>query len=194
MLQFVYQYFFLIPGEFGGSLLRSFALSGATLIGTALMIGPLRTIFPRYNFVRHRRTVGVWGFTFVIMHFLSVITFLFKFDLPGLFWHPNPFANPILFAVFSFPIFTAMWAISADWAVAKLSFKRWKALHRLVFLAYISAMLHFSLINPELLLNPAGYLLISMTVLALVLETSAFVKTVRQRGFGRGAVMVSPSS
>ena len=166
-LQFVYQYFFLLSGELGGSILRSFALSGATLIGAALIIGPLRTLFPKHNFVRHRRTVGVWGFTFIIMHFLSVITFLFEFDALALFWHPNPFANPILFAVFSFPIFTAMWTTSTDWAVARLGFRRWKAIHRLVFLAYISAILHFSLINAELLLNPAGYILIATTVAAL---------------------------
>lgn len=187
LMQFSYQYLILIPGEFGGSLLRSFALSGATLIGVALTIGPLQKLFPKYNFIRHRRSFGVWGFTFIISHFLSVITIIFEFDWLGLFWHANPFANPILFAVGAFPIFVAMWATSTDWAVAKMGFKKWKSLHRLVYLAYISAILHFSQINPELLLNPAGYLLILVTVLALGFEIGAFLRTVRRKGMGKGA-------
>lgn len=188
-LEFLYQFYYLIPNELGGALLRSFALSGATLVSLALTIGPLRTLFPRYNFVKHRRTVGVWGFTFIMSHFLSVMTFLFEFDFTALFWHNNPFANPILFAMAPFTIFSLMWITSTDWAVAKMGSKRWKALHRLVFFAYIGAILHFSLINPELLLNPAGYLLMGATVAALVFELAAFAKTIKLKGFGKGAVV-----
>ncbi|MFQ6011870.1 MAG: FAD-dependent oxidoreductase, partial [Nitrososphaerales archaeon] len=188
LLQFADQYLFLIPGEFEGSIVRSFALSGATLISLALIIGPLRTL-TKYNLLAHRRTVGVWGFTFIIMHFITVSVFLFESDLSRLFWDSNPVANPLLFSVGAFPIFVAMWATSTDWAVEKLSFKRWKFLHRLVFLAYIAAVAHYSLINPELLLNPSGYLLISFTVAAFSLELAAFVKTVRRKGFGKGGAI-----
>ena len=189
LLQFANQYLFLIPGELEGSILRSFALSGATLISLALIIGPLRTLLPKYNFLVHRRTVGVWGFTFIIMHFITVTAFLFDFDLSRLLWNSNPLANPLLFSIGSFPVFVAMWATSTDWAVQKLSFKRWKFLHRFVFLAYIGAVAHYSLINPELLYNPAGYLLIGVTILALGLELGAYVKTVNRKGFGKGGVI-----
>ena len=188
-LQFVYQYYALIPGELGGSMLRSFALTGATLIGFALAIGPLRTLHQKYNYVRYRRTIGVWGFTFIILHFVSVMVFLFELNPIDLFWHYNPFANPIIFAVFAYPIFVSMWITSTDWAVARLGFRKWKSLHRLVFPAYIVAILHFTLINPELLLNPTGYLLIGTTILALILQVSAFLKTIRGKGLGRSAAI-----
>ena len=188
-LQFVYQYYALIPGELGGSMLRSFALTGATLIGFALAIGPLRTLHQKYNYVRYRRTIGVWGFTFIILHFVSVMVFLFELNPIDLFWHYNPFANPIIFAVFAYPIFVSMWITSTDWAVARLGFRKWKSLHRLVFPAYIVAILHFTLINPELLLNPAGYLLIGTTILVLILQVSAFLKTIRGKGLGRSAAI-----
>ncbi len=142
LLQFADQYLFLIPGELEGSILRSFALSGATLISLALIIGPLRTLLPKYNFLVHRRTIGVWGFGFIIMHFITVTAFLFDFDLSRLLWNSNPLANPLLFSIGSFPIFVAMWATSTDWAVQKLSFKRWKFLHRFVFLASNGAVAH----------------------------------------------------
>lgn len=189
VLQFLYQFYVLIPDELEGAMLRSFALSGATLIGFALAIGPLRTSWQRYNFVRYRRTIGVWGFTFVIMHLVSVAIFLFELNLIDLFWHYNPFANPIIFAVFAFPIFVSMWTTSTDWAVARLGFRRWKSLHRLVFPAYIAAVLHFTLINPELLLNPAGYLLIGTTIAVSILQVMAFVKTIRKKGIGKGAAI-----
>lgn len=189
VLQFLYQFYILIPSELGGAILRSFALSGATLIGFALAIGPLRTLWQRYNFVRYRRTIGVWGFTFVIMHFVSVVIFLFDLNLIDLFWHYNPFANPIIFAVFAFPIFVSMWVTSTDWAVAKLGFRRWKSLHRLVFPAYIAAILHFTLINPELLQNPVGYLLIGTTIAVLILQVMAFIKTIGEKGLGKGAAI-----
>ena len=188
-LQFVYQYYALIPGELGGSMLRSFALTGATLIGFALAIGPLRTLHQKYNYVRYRRTIGVWGFTFIILHFVSVMVFLFELNPIDLFWHYNPFANPIIFAVFAYPIFVSMWITSTDWAVARLGFRKWKSLHRLVFPAYIVAILHFTLINPELLLNPTGYLLIGTTILVLILQVSAFLKTIRGKGLGRSAAI-----
>ena len=188
-LQFVYQYYLLIPGELGGSMLRSFALTGATLIGFALAIGPLRTLHQKYNYVRYRRTIGVWGFTFIILHFVSVMVFLFELNPIDLFWHYNPFANPIIFAVFAYPIFVSMWITSTDWAVARLGFRKWKSLHRLVFPAYIVAILHFTLINPELLLNPTGYLLIGTTILVLILQVSAFLKTIRGKGLGRSAAI-----
>jgi hypothetical protein len=48
----------------------------------------------------------------------------------------------------------------------------------LVYFAFIAAILHFVQINPELLLNPAGYLLLFVTFLAIVLEVFAFIKTI----------------
>ena len=189
VLQFLYQFYVLIPNELEGAMVRSFALSGATLIGFALAIGPLRTLWQRHNFVRYRRTIGVWGFTFVILHFVSVAIFLFDLSLIDLFWHYNPFANPIIFAVFAFPIFVSMWTTSTDWAVARLGFRKWKSLHRFVFPAYIAAILHFTLINPELLQNPSGYLLIGTTIVVSILQVIAFIKTIRERGIGKGAAI-----
>jgi len=72
------------------------------------------TLLPKYNLIPHRRTVGVRGFTFIILHFLSVTTVVFEFDVLAFFWHPDPFANPILFSVAAFPGFVAMCATSTD--------------------------------------------------------------------------------
>ena len=188
LLQFSYQYFILIPNEFGGSLVRSFALSGATLISIALIIGPLSKL-TRYNYIFHRRTFGVWGFTFIIMHAISVCFFLFGLDLTAIFWNINPFMNLILFGLVAFLLFLPVYLTSTDWAVDRLGFKKWKKVHRLVYFAYIFAVIHYTRINPSLLYNLAGYALLSVTVLALILQVGAFVKTIKRTHSKKAAIL-----
>ena len=185
LAQFAYQYFFLIPGEIQGSIVRSAALTGATLIGIALIIGPLAKFWPTRNYIQHRRTFGVLGFTFIIVHMLSVMFYFFNFGFAELFQSLNPYANPILFGLAAFLIFIPLYLTSTDWAVEKLGFLKWKSIHRLVYVAYILSVLHFIQINPLLLLNPAGYFLLAVTASVFALEMAAFLKYVREKG-GKG--------
>lgn len=188
LLEFAYQYYVLVPGELHGSLVRSFALAGATLIGVALAIGPLAVLRPDWNFVEYRRTFGVAGFTLIVLHVASV-TYFFKLGPSEVFWDFNPFKNPLLFGVLAFPIFTLLYVTSTDWAVAKLGFRQWKVLHRLVYGAYVLSVLHFTQINPQLLYNPVGYLLLAVTAAALLLELAAFGVKVRSGRAGKGAYL-----
>ena len=48
LLEFSYQFYVLIPGELYGSLLRSFALAGASFIGTALFLSSIFRWFPEH--------------------------------------------------------------------------------------------------------------------------------------------------
>ncbi len=187
LLQFAYQYHVLIPGELNGALLRSFALSGATLIGVAVAIGPLAQVFSKHNYIYLRRTFGVSGFTLAFMHVLTVLGAFFNWQVSFLFFELNPYKNPLLFGVAAFLLFLPLYVTSTDWAIKKLSYPAWKTIHRLIYLAYIFTVLHFSQINPDLLYNPAGYLLIAVTVAAFGLELTAFAKKVQSGQAGRGA-------
>ncbi len=181
-IQLLYQFYVLIPGEIKGSIVRGSALAGATLIGIALLIGPLARLFPRRNYVRHRRTFGVLGFTFIIIHTMAVIAFLFNFDIGGLVFERNPYANPIIFGLLAFYIYIPLYLTSTDWATRKLGFRKWKAIHRLVYIAWILSVLHFVQINPKLLFNPAGYLLLIVTALVFIFEITAFIWHVKAKG------------
>lgn len=184
ILQFAYQFYFLIPGEVGGSLVRSFALSGATFIGLALLSSSVfkwRPSLAKYWYVR--RSLGVMGWFFISLHILTVIGFLFQGDTSGIFYSLNPFQNPIIFGVLAFPIFFLMAMTSTDWAVEKLGFRKWKAIHRLVYFGYLFAIFHFLLINPALLMNPAGYLLLVVTFLALAGQLFWFLKIASRKKF-----------
>lgn len=187
LLEFALQFFFLIPGELKGSLLRSFALAGATLIGVAVIVGPLAALKPSWNFVEYRRTFGVAGFSLAILHVLTVLTVFFNFDVLAIFYEANPYKNPLVFGALAFLLFLPLYVTSTDWAVRKLGFRNWKAVHRLVYLAFIFSALHFAQINPALLYNPAGYLLIAVTVAAMALELAAFSLKVKAGKAGKGA-------
>lgn len=174
LLQFSY-HFFIAKQPMDISLVRSFAFSGATLISIALIIGPLARLSKR-NYIFHRRTFGVWGFTFIIMHVLSAMSFYFNWNAEKIFTSSNPFVNPLLFGLAAFVIFIPLYVTSTDWTAQKLRFRRWKAIHRLVYVAYIFTVLHYALINPAALYQPFGYLLVAVTVIAFALQLAAFIK------------------
>lgn len=178
-IEFSYQYRVLIPGEMQLSLLRSFALSGATLVSAALIIGPLAKL-TKYNFIVHRRTLGVWGFTFIIMHMLMVLSYIYNFNLSNALSPLDPFVNPPIFGAIAFLIFLPVYLTSTDWAVDRLGFKKWKSVHRLVYFAYIFAVLHYTLVSPRWFSNPANFLLLALTVVALVVQVIAFLKTIKR--------------
>jgi glycine/D-amino acid oxidase-like deaminating enzyme/nitrite reductase/ring-hydroxylating ferredoxin subunit/DMSO/TMAO reductase YedYZ heme-binding membrane subunit len=183
-LQFAYQYFVLIPGELQGALVRSFALSGATYFGFALfssIVFKFRPPLGQYWYIR--RAFGVMGFAFIFFHVFTVIRFFFGGDPSGAFYSLNPFENPIVFGALAYPVFFVMFLTSTDWAVGKLGAARWKIVHRLVYFGYLFSVFHFILINPELLMNPAGYLLLAITALTLGGELFWWFKTVSKRNF-----------
>lgn len=180
--EFVYQYVVLIPRELPGSIIRSFALTGATLISIALFSSALFKWIPRWaRFWRYRRYLGVSGFVFIVAHIWSVYHFFFNYDVRAVYWSFNPFENPIVFGSVAFLLFFVMAATSTDWAVDTLTPKVWKRLHRVAYFAYWAAIFHFTLINPMLLQNPAGYLLLAMTACALFGQLYWFVRTVAKR-------------
>ena len=188
LLQFLFQYYVLVPDDIKPALIRSFALVGATMISAALIVGPVARL-TKYNFIFHRRTIGVWGFTFIIMHFFTVMLYVFDLN-PALIWiEPNPFVNPVIFGVIAFWLFVPLYLTSTDWAVNRLGFRNWKNLHRLIYFAYIFSVIHYTQTNTELLFNPAGYLLILLTAAAIILQVAGFVKTVK-RTRSRKAVII----
>ena len=187
LLQFCYQYFFLLPPSPNNlpiALVRSFALAGATLISAALFSSAVFMWRPKLSdYWRIRRYLGVSGFVCILFHALSVYQFYFAWDLGTLYYSFNPLKNPIVFGSIAFPIFMAMALISTDWAFAKLG-KWWKRIHRLVYIAYLSSIFHFLLVNPPILRNVAGYLLLAMTTLAVLGELYwFFVFTMKEKKY-----------
>jgi DMSO/TMAO reductase YedYZ heme-binding membrane subunit len=190
---FALQYYWLSPGNLQSSIVRGSALLGATTIGLALLIGPFSRIFPKYNYIRLRRTVGVLGFTFIAVHVLSSLVYVYSSNLGSLVTIFNPYENPVVFALIAFVIYTALFLTSTNWATNKLTFPVWKALHRTIYVAWILSVLHFVLMNPPLLLNPLGYILLGLTVLVFAFQIAAFTKHARTHREDRRARLIGYS-
>lgn len=185
IVQYAYQYFF-VDDEISLAIIRSSAFTGATLIGIALIIGPLQKLWPSRNYIKHRRTFGVLGFTFILVHYFAVMTYVFNFNLQAIILGgTNPYVNPVLFGLLAFCIYIPIYITSTDWATQKLGYNKWKMIHRLVYFGWILSVLHFILVNPEALFNISGYVLLIVTVLVFILEISAFIKHTKSRG-GKG--------
>lgn len=189
--EFLYQYYVLVPDDLKSALVRTEALTGATLISAALFCSAIFKWFPRTaKHWRFRRHLGVSGVFFITLHILAVLNFYFDFDLSEVYYSWNPLENPIVFATIAYPIFLLMAMTSTDWATKKLGGRRWKNIHRLVYLAEIGMIFHFITIDFELLKNPAGYLLLTMASLAVLGQVYWYFRTAARQHFRtRGALI-----
>jgi len=184
-LEFLLQYYWLTPGFNSElSLIRSFSLTGATLIGLALSLSVIFRWAPHTaQYWRVRRYLGVSGAVFASLHAFSAQYLLFSFDLKLAYFSFNPIVNPIVFGTVGLFIFLVMAFTSSDWAVQKLTPRVWKFIHRFVYVAFLASVFHFLLMNPIALKNPPGYLLLAVSAFVLAGHLQLFIKTAWRRRF-----------
>lgn len=191
LIEFFVQYRWLSANDLGFSFVRSFALAGTTLIASALLTSTIFKWNPKL--ARHwrvRRYLGVSGFVLIFLHVLSVFHFLFDYQLDAIFFSFHPIDNPIIFGSIAFIILFLMAATSIDWAMQKLSPKRWKALHRCVYLAEIGIVFHFLTINPLLLKEAPTIALMVVMGLAILGQLYWWIRISAKRRFRNKGAMV----
>lgn len=124
---------------------QTFALLAMFYLYITLLAGPLTYSFPRIPFknqyLKARRALGVSAFLFASLHAQSGF-----FNLLGGFSALPFLTGTYLFAVllgsFSLTIIFFMAATSFDKVIRKMSFKKWKILHRLIYLASFMILIH----------------------------------------------------
>lgn len=181
-IEFCLQYFWLAVGQLDQSLVRSFALTGATFFAAALFSSSIFKWFPRAAIHwQVRRHFAVSAFVFLVVHAAFVTWFYYKFNIAQEYATLNPFENPIVFGALALPILFVMAATSTEYAMNKLSPKVWKNLHRLIYVGFILSLLHMGLINPALLNTPPGYLLIALLAATIFSQLYWFFKTISKK-------------
>ena len=109
----------------------------------SLAITPLRRLHSRLNWlIRFRRMLGLFAFFYACLHLLTWVWLFSEFDVHAMAhdFIKRPF---ITVGIFAWVILSALAATSTQWAVRKLGGKRWQWLHRAVYLAAISAVIHY---------------------------------------------------
>ena len=123
-------------------LLHHFGFVACVLLATVLTFTPLRVLFPRSPLAqalnRHRRTVGVSAFFYALIHLGFQI--IHEGGWPTI-W--TDLRKPFLLAgAATFTILAVLAATSFNRVVRWMGGRRWKNLHRLVYLAAVLAAYH----------------------------------------------------
>lgn len=112
-----------------------------------LLLTPLVITFPKISFFKqvnqHRRAIGLLTFLIILIH---LGCFLGKIYLKKGGFAFTPFLRPyILAGVFAFLILVPLAVTSNNFSIKRLGYKRWKNIHRCVYVAEGMIVLHMLL-------------------------------------------------
>lgn len=160
-------------------LVQSYAFSSFTYLYFALLVGPLGRVFPRFPFkngyTKARRSLGVSAFYFALLH--STISFFTQIGgLHGLLLLNNIYLTAITLSFSALIILFLLSATSFDFIIAKLTFPKWKKLHRLIYIGGIFILIHALLIGSHfaILSSLIPQLFFLALSILLILEAKAF--------------------
>lgn len=92
--------------------------------------------------IRIRRMVGLFAAFYATLHFTTYVAIDQQFDWPVL-WDDVTKRSFIIVGFLAFLLLLPLAATSTDASVRRLGFKRWKAVHRLVYVSAVLAVIHF---------------------------------------------------
>jgi len=127
------------------------------LLLLTLCISPLRAITQWHWILRLRRMLGLFTFSYALLHFLSFIGLDHNFDMTEI--ARDIFKRPYVTVGFAaFLVMIPLAATSNQYAIRQLGGKRWQEVHRGIYLIAILGCLHyFWLSKPENLMWPVAY-------------------------------------
>ncbi len=126
-------------------LTQLYALTALIYLYVTLLIGPavysFRSLPWRGHIYRARRAIGVSTFYFACLHaYLAFFKQLGGFS--GLGFLSSRYLLAIILSFTALVIFFLMTITALDKAVKRLTFRRWKMLHRFVYLAGVLVLVH----------------------------------------------------
>lgn len=125
--------------------IRSTGMIGLVFLTLSLLVTPLRQLTNWNVLISARRNLGVYGFGYILAHFLI----FFWYDRDG---DVGSMLTEIVervylwFGISALVLMIPLAITSFDGMVTRLGPKRWKALHRLAYLAVLGGVEHFFLL------------------------------------------------
>jgi methionine sulfoxide reductase heme-binding subunit len=113
-----------------------------TLLLTSLSATPLKTLFGWTAPMRVRRMLGLFAFFYAALHFVTYLALDQAFDFSDI-GADIVKRKFITIGFAAFLTLVPLAATSTDRAVKGLGFRRWKRIHRLVYLAAVLGVVHF---------------------------------------------------
>jgi methionine sulfoxide reductase heme-binding subunit len=144
----------------------------------SLACTPAKLLFGWAWPLRLRRMLGLFAVFYAALHFLTYLAVDQRFDWPVL-WADVTQRKFMVVGFAAFLLLLPLAATSTDASVRRLGFRRWKALHRLAYLAGVLAVVHFLWRVKLDVRQPLGYAVV-LSALLLVRVVDA-VRTRRAR-------------
>ena len=127
-----------------------------------LCVTPLRRITGWNPIIQLRRMLGLFSFFYATLHFLTWLVLDWFFDFRSMV--DDIFMRPfITLGMATFLMLLALASTSTKASVRRLG-KKWTQLHRLIYVASITALTHFWLVG-KVLLTEVSYWAVALTAL-----------------------------
>jgi len=118
-------------------------LTAIWLLAATLAVSPIRSLSPRLSWlIRFRRLLGLFMFFYATVHMLTWLGLYAGFDLNTIKTDIER-RRFIIMGVTTYLLVLPLAATSTTWAIRKLGGKNWNRLHMLIYLAAITAVVHY---------------------------------------------------
>ena len=130
-----------------------------------LSISPLRKITNSTEWLKFRRMIGLFTFSYASIHMLSYVGLDYRFDFEPLI--DDVLNKRFIFVGFSAWLLLTILALTSSDMMVRLLKQNWKKLHKLVYIIAIFGALHFMWLSKTILFKPLIYSLIILFLLSL---------------------------
>src|SRR6266481_4236496 len=139
------------PGLIGVRLTEAYALIALVFLYISLLPSPFYAVFPDFPYkaivIKSRRATGTSTFFFALLHAFAALQFELG-GFSGLKFLNNEYLLGISYSFAALVILAVLTVTSFDFAVSALG-KKWKWIHRLVYLAAILVVIHAFLLGSQ---------------------------------------------
>jgi sulfoxide reductase heme-binding subunit YedZ len=142
-------------------------LTALWMLAGTLAISPLRALSPRLSWlIKFRRLLGLFVFFYATLHMLTWLGLYAGFDLATIKTDITK-RRFIIMGVTTWLLLLPLAATSTLWSIRKLGGKNWNRLHMLVYVAAITAMIHYWWKVKTGVISPAPYTLVILVLLGV---------------------------
>ncbi|MBT4889868.1 MAG: sulfoxide reductase heme-binding subunit YedZ [Rhodospirillales bacterium] len=154
------------PQEYINRYLGDWALR---MLLIALAITPLRLVLGWSGAMRFRRMTGLYAFFYAFLHLTSYVVLDQTFDWQEI-WNDILKRNYITVGMISLILFIPLAATSTNGMIKRVGAKRWRKLHKLVYIIAPLTCLHFFMMRKGVQTEPLVYAGIATALLAVRLR------------------------
>jgi sulfoxide reductase heme-binding subunit YedZ len=141
-------------------------LSALWMLAATLAVSPVRALSPRLSWlVKFRRLLGLFVFFYASLHMLTWLGLYAGFDLNTIETDIGK-RRFIIMGVSTYLLLLPLALTSTTWAIRKLGGKNWNRLHTLVYVAALTAAVHYWWKVKTGVTTPAPYTLVILLLLA----------------------------